>query len=242
MIRPVAEMRSVVRHARFDPRAVLAGLVLLFLAALGGFGLAAVTASKADEVITPVATICRANTAASIELTSAGACSAADRARQAGPYVITKAGAAGDDGAPGRDGKDGVAGQPGGAGTAGTPGTPGRDGAPGEDGTDGEAGVSGAAAPSAEPGPSGEPGQPGISPPCLDEPRQCRGADGRDGVDGQDGRDGRDGSATASETFSLPDGRVFVCPRTGGTDLDPMYRCQERTPAPQPTGSPDPTS
>lgn len=226
MIHPVTEVRAAIRHARFDPRAVVAGLVLMFLAAVGGFGLAGVTASKADEVITPVANICRANTAASIELTTAGACSAADRARQAGPYVITKAGTPGDDGDPGRDGKDGVAGSPGDEGQPGTPGQPGASGepgTPGEDGTPGEAGV------------SGEPGAPGASPPCLDEPTQCRGPEGAQGQPGTPGRDGADGAPGPT------------CPP--GSTLEPVTFASGEaglgcvtTPAPAPTTTPETTS
>lgn len=64
-------------------------------------------------------------------------------------------------------------------------------------------------------GPAGERGVPGLSPPCLSEPDQCRGSvgspgpagpagsqgpdgvdglDGEPGVDGRDGQDGRDGA------------------------------------------------
>ena len=135
MIHPVADMRSAVRRARFDPRLVVVGFVLMFLAALSGFGLAQSIASKADKVITPVANLCRQNTATSVDLTSSGACGAADEARTAGPYVITKAGppgTPGDDGAPGKPGEDGK------DGLAGTPGVPGRDGEPGTDGAPGE--------------------------------------------------------------------------------------------------------
>lgn len=227
MIHPVSQVRTAVRGARFDPRTVLVGLVLLFLAALSGFALAGLMATKTDALITPVAQLCRANTATSIDLTTSGACGAAADARQVGPVTVTQAGAPGDDGDPGVDGRpgaDGSDGRPGADGVSlpGTPGTPGTDGVAGTDGVD------------------------GVSPACLAEPMACRGADGRDGtngVDGADGKDGtngadgadgRDGSAVASQTYTLPDGRVFTCARTGGTDLDPMYRCQDSSPPPPP--------
>lgn len=191
MIHPVSQVRTAVRGARFDPRTVLVGLVLLFLAALSGFALAGMTAAKAERVAAPVAQLCRENTATSVDLTAAGACEAARSAATAGPYVITEAGAPGTDGDPGVDGRpgaDGSDGRPGADGVSlpGTPGTPGTDGVAGTDGVD------------------------GVSPACLDEPAQCRGADGRDGTDGRDGidgidgrdgadgADGRDGSAVAS--------------------------------------------
>lgn len=227
MIHPVSQVRTAVRGARFDPRTVLVGLVLLFLAALSGFALAGLMATKTDALITPVAQLCRANTATSIDLTTSGACGAAADARQVGPVTVTQAGAPGDDGSDGTDGRDGTDGVDGVS-------IPGRDGTNGTNGTNGLNGA------------DGDAGADGVSPACLAEPMACRGADGRDGtngVDGADGKDGtngadgadgRDGSAVASQTYTLPDGRVFTCARTGGTDLDPMYRCQDSSPPPPP--------
>ena len=204
MIHPVADMRSAVRRARFDPRLVVVGFVLMFLAAFGGFALAQTIASKADKVITPVAHLCRANTAASVELTSAGACAAADSARTAGPYVITKAGAPGEDGTPGAPGTPGAAGEDGKDGI----GRDGKDGAEGKAGTDGTPGEDGAE------GEPGEDGEPGSSPPCLDEPGGCRGADGAPGTPGADGADGAPGAPGAQG----PPGPT--CPP--GTALEPV--------------------
>jgi len=187
---------------------VLLGSILMFMAAVAGWTLAGVMASKADRVIEPVAQICRQNTAASVELTSSGTCAAADQARQAGPYVVTNAGGDGADGDDGRDGADAVS-VPGRDGRNGTDGENGADGTDGEDGTDGDDGMDGVD---------------GQSPPCLTEPMQCRGADGRDGRDGA--------PAPASGTYLLPDGRTVVCTRAAGTDLDPIYRCQFNDPTP----------
>ena len=221
------------RSARFDPRTVLAGSVLMFLAAIGGFALAGVTAHKADQVATPVAAICRANTAASIELTSSGACAAADEARTAGPYVITKIGEPGDDGAPGEPGR---------------PGDPGIPGAPGKPGLDGKDGAAGKPGNDGAPGEDGADGEPGSNPPCLDEPDQCRGEDGEDGADGADGQDGQDGApgkdgAKGDTGDQGPPGPT--CP--AGTSLQPVTFASgeeglgcvtEPTPEPAPTTDP----
>jgi hypothetical protein len=205
MIHPVAQVRSAVAHARFDPRAVLVGLVLMFLAALGGWGLAGVTASKADKVITPVAEICSQRSAASAELANLGTCAAANDARRAGPYVITRAGAPGDAGAPGTPGK------PGGLGAPGTPGTPGVNGTNGTNGLAGQNGTNGVD------GLAGTNGVDGLSPPCLAEPAMCQGRDGRDGVDGQPGRDGVDGQPGRDGAQGPPGP---TCPE--GTSLQPV--------------------
>jgi hypothetical protein len=70
------------------------------------------------------------------------------------------------------------------------------------------------------PGPQGEQGErgePGQSPPCLSEPTQCR---------GPIGPAGEDGNPAATQTFTLPDGRVFVCDRDSGSpDTAPTYTC-----------------
>lgn len=128
-----------------------------------------------------------------------------------------------------------VPGEPGLPGVPGTPGQPGRPGAPGTT------------------GPSGAPGQPGASPPCLDEPAQCRGTDGRNGTDGQngtdgangqdgkngsDGRDGRDGTPAIRMTKYYPDGAIETCDRKPESpDTAPEYDCQVTTPPP---GEPPP--
>ena len=192
MIRPVSQMRSAVARARFDPRMVLAGLVLMFLAAVGGFGLAGLTAAKADKVITPVTELCQRPSAAAMELRNTGACGAADDARQAGPYVITKVGEVGPSGDPGPPGVPGTNGQPGNAGQPGDQGQPGQPGDPGQAGQTAPC----LSQPSQCQGPQGEPGkdgEPGVSPACLSEPGQCRGTDGKDGADGRDGKDGAPG-------------------------------------------------
>lgn len=62
-------------------------------------------------------------------------------------------------------------------------------------------------------GPRGDQGFPGTN-----------GKDGVNGTDGKNGRDGHDGSPAHSMTLVTPDG-TMLCPRSGGTDLDPVYSC-----------------
>lgn len=211
----VSRVHAAVRGARFDPRMVLAGVTLLFLAALAGFGLAQVAMNKADKVATPVAAICRSNSAASIELTTSGACTAADEASTVGPYVITEEGEPGEPGEQGPEGEPGRPGEPGADSTV-----PGPVGPSGEPGADGEPGDEG---PEGEPGDQGEPGEPGSDPPCLDEPDGCRGAPGEDGADGAPGEDGSDGApgedgAQGDPGVQGPPGPS--CPP--GTNLEPV--------------------
>lgn len=58
------------------------------------------------------------------------------------------------------------------------------------------------------------------------------GKDGHDGLDGQPGRDGangrngKDGSTATLMIFTFPDGTSYGCPRDGGTDLEPVYKCK----------------
>ena len=79
-------------------------------------------------------------------------------------------------------------------------------------------------------GEPGKPGEPGQSPPCLSEPTQCR---------GPIGPAGEDGNPAQSQTFTLPDGRVFSCARdTGSPDTAPTYTCTQ-TADPTDTRQPD---
>jgi hypothetical protein len=214
-------VRTTLQNARFDPRRVVAGMVIMFVVAVGGWSLAWVMGGKIDAVVAPVAQTCRENTSAAAELALSGACLAADQARQAGPYVITKAG---DDGADGTNGTDGTNGRDGVNGF--TPAcyfTPGQ--CQGRDGTNGTNGTNGVSTDGKD-GNDGTNGTDGQSPPCLAEPGQCRGADGRDAP------------APASGTYLLPDGRTATCVRAAGTDLDPIYRCQITEPTPDTTEQP----
>jgi hypothetical protein len=121
---------------------------------------------KAKDAATEVDQLCAEGGQVGEELERRGAC---DEARDVLDSPLPERGATGADGEPGRDGVDGRDGQPG---TAGRDGEPGTDGEPGADGTD---------------------GRDGVTPPCLAEPNQCRGADGRDGVAGEDGAVGPPG-------------------------------------------------
>jgi hypothetical protein len=71
-------------------------------------------------------------------------------------------------------------------------------------------------------GPRGEKGEPGLSPPCLSEPYQCR---------GPIGPRGEDGNPAQTQTFTLPDGRTFSCARDDGSpDTAPTYTCSQTSP------------
>lgn len=85
-------------------------------------------------------------------------------------------------------------------------------------------GAPGADGPSGPPGPAGADGTPGMNPPCLAEPGQCRGEDGTDGVDGKDGADGAPGpggpagpSGPAGEPCVAPQVRAAVTYASGQT-------------------------
>lgn len=99
-------------------------------------------------------------------------------------------------------------------GARGLPGTPGVAGTPGIAGQDGRDGVDGIGTPGT-PGTPGEDGADGMSPPCLSEPGQCRGAPGKDGQDGQDGVDGADSTVPGPAGPPGP-----TCPE--GTALQPV--------------------
>jgi hypothetical protein len=106
------------------------------------------------------------------------------------------------------------------------PGIPGPEGQSGRDGT------------------NGRDGRDGVTPPCVSEPPQCRGADGepgepgeagpsgqggqngQDGTPGKDGTDGVDGQPPASWSWVDGDGRTQSCTRNAGTpDTAPTYTC-----------------
>lgn len=91
--------------------------------------------------------------------------------------------------------------------------------------------------PTPSPGASGKPGQ---SPPCLSEPRQCRGEKGTDGEDGDKGDKGDKGEPPASWTWTDPaTGRTYRCARDEGSpDSAPTYTCPA-DPMPSPSPSED---
>lgn len=81
-------------------------------------------------------------------------------------------------------------------------------------------------------------GADGRDPPCLDEPRQCRGETGETGAMGPPGPPG---PPPATQTFRLPDDSSLVCVRSGGPDTSPTYQCASApTPGPDPTTTPTP--
>lgn len=185
-------------RARFDPRMVVAGFVLLALGTVSGYVVADQAVTKAGQVAAPVTAICQQGGPAGAQLADTGACgAAADAADGIGPFVSVPgpAGADGARGAPGADSQ--VPGPPGGPGKAGEPGADSKvPGPPGKDGADGEDGAD------------------GVSPACLSEPGQCRGKDGAPGEPGKDGAPGRDGADGAQG----PPGPT--CP--DGTSLQPV--------------------
>lgn len=204
------------RNARFDPRAVLAGIVLLFLVSVSGYIWGDQAARKADEVAAPVAQLCQQGGATGAKLRDSGACGAAGEVVQGtGPFrsdivgLRGVAGSPGGVGTPGRPGADstvpgspGKAGEPGAdstiPGADGQPGANGTDGLPGLDGTDGDAGVDGLPGLDGANGVDGAPGAPG--PPGAD------GKDGQDGATGPPGPTCPDGTSLQPVVFSTPDG------------------------------------
>lgn len=83
-------------------------------------------------------------------------------------------------------------------------------------------------------------GEDGLSPPCLSEPRQCRGEDGTNGANGTNGTNGQDGadstvpgpqgpSGPPPGSWTWPDplvlGVTHTCTRTGGPDEAAEYAC-----------------
>lgn len=189
--------RSAVRHARFDPRYVLAGLVLMMLSSLGGFALAGFAAQKADKLAEPVTMLCDRGGSTAADLGNSGACGAAQSATQLGPYIreIGVAGARGATGERGAAGADSTV--PGRTGERGAGGTDGVDGISGTDGVDGRDGRDGVD------GQDGAPGEPGT-----------------DGVDGQDGAPGADGAPGEPGADGPPGPPGPTCP--SGTSLQPV--------------------
>jgi hypothetical protein len=70
----------------------------------------------------------------------------------------------------------------------------GKDGLAGLNGKDGEDGTDGLNGKDGKDGKNGTNGRDGITPPCMQTPRQCMGADGKNGTDGKDGADGKNGT------------------------------------------------
>jgi hypothetical protein len=118
------------------------------------------------------------------------------------------------------------------------PGEPGAAGPPGVDGRDGANGL------------DGKNGADGTTPPCLGEPRQCRGDDGRNGLDGTDatgepglpgeqGQPGRDATGVPGPpgpTGEKGDTGQAGVPPAGWTWVDSEGRQQSCA---RDTGSPD---
>lgn len=92
-------------------------------------------------------------------------------------------------------------------GATGAPGRDGRDGVDGSDGSDGLDGSDGRPGPPGANGTNGVDGQDGVTPPCMAEPTQCRGADGEDGRDGAQGPQGPPGP-TCPEGYA-PESRTY---------------------------------
>lgn len=155
------------RNARFDPRRVVFGFVLLIIASLLGYMWGDQAARKADEVAAPVAQLCERGGSTGAALATSGACGAAGQvAEGTGPFRSEVVGLRGVAGAPGTIGITGQSGVNGAPGIAGTPGGIGTNGARGVD---------------------------GVSPTCLAETTVCRGADGTPGANGLNGTDGANG-------------------------------------------------
>lgn len=201
----VAGTRHPLRNARFDPRMVIAGFVVLALG-VATLGLTTERAgSKADEVAAPVAVLCQEGGTTGARLAQSGACSAAANVQQGtGPFRSeVQVGADGKPGAPGQPGVPGAS-QPGAPGQPGTSGTPGAIGQAGINGVD------------------------GVSPACLAEPDLCRGVNGIDGINGVNGASGLPGKAGEPGAPGAPgrdgmngtDGRGIVA-----TEQDPDDPC-----------------
>lgn len=224
----------IIAARRFDPKAVLLGVVILVLLNIVVSGFFYLSSKQADALATPVVAVCKEGGAAAMQLNSRGACRAAgDVSTGVGPYkseTEVVAGEPGETGAEGAPGDQGIAGAPG-ANATGVPGVPGTNatgvpGAPGLNAT-GEPGKPG------DPGAdaTGEPGEPGQSPPCLSEPTQCR---------GPEGQPGQNASLPASYTKTYPGGVVESCSRNGGSEANPTWFCTTTTPEPEPTPTDDP--
>lgn len=107
----------------------------------------------------------------------------ADQVEQLGGTPVVEPPAQGEPGAKGDQGDQGSTGERGPKGDKGDPGGRGPAGTNGSNGTNGTSGTN---------------GQDGVTPPCMAEPTQCRGADGEDGTDGQDGAQGPPGPTCPS--------------------------------------------
>lgn len=105
-------------------------------------------------------------------------------------------------------------------------------------------GIPGPTGPSGRDGANGRDGRDGVTPVCMSEPPQCRGADGepgeagasgtpgqdgqngQDGTPGKDGQDGVDGRPPTSWTWIDGDGRTQSCARDASSpDASPTYTC-----------------
>lgn len=216
---------AALHRARFDPRMVVAALVILGLGNVGGYLIAGQAAQKADDVAGPVASLCQQGGPTGAQLADTGACgAAADVSEGTGPFQSeVVAGPAGVPGQPGADSQvPGPGGAPGGLGKAGEPGADSQ-----VPGPAGQNGVSPACL--SEPGqcrgPEGKQGEPGQSPPCLSEPGQCRGPAGQNGTPGTPGAPGPacpDGTTLQPVTFADgQQGQGCVSPAPPPADPEP---------------------
>lgn len=116
-------------------------------------------------------------------------------------------------GLPGRDGTGvaGIPGAPGSPGTTGVPGAPGSIGMPGTPGGQGSPGMAGV-------GTTGAPGSPGTT--------GSPGTPGSPGSPGTPGAPGANGSPAQTLTFTMANGTVVMCQRSGGSDTNPTYTCR----------------
>jgi len=105
------------------------------------------------------------------------------------------------------------------------------------EGPAGATGPAGADGTPGAPGPAGSPGTNGVTPACLSDSSQCRGADGTPGKDGADGAPGQpgadgapgapgaDGRPPASFSFQFA-GTNYLCTRDGASpDTAATYSC-----------------
>lgn len=231
----------------------LVAAVLVFVAAVGGFGVLSV--NKQQEVKQDV-TEQRDSEAQQKRQLAIEVQQACDAGELTGPVCekADQAATAPLPGPPGSPGQPGVPGTPGNPGTPGSPGSPGEPGIPGQMGQPGEPGQPGRPG---EPGSSGQPGQPGNpgqpgepgspgqpggqGPQGEPGPKGDPGDRGEQGLPGEPGAPGRDGSPAQSMTLTL-NGTQYSCTRSGGTDTAPDYNCSGGSSGGSETPSTDPTA
>ena len=216
------QVRYRLGQAQFNPKAVVAGFVILLVGLMGGFTLFAIASNQADKVAAPVAQLCQQGGQTGQQLAVTGACQAAgQRSTGTGPYKSELVA--------------GPAGPTGPAGDQGVPGPPGRPGAdstvPGPAGPSGPAGPAGVNGTDGADGADGEPGE------SVEGPPGEAGPAGSAGPAGPVGEDGEPGRPPASFTFTDSEGTTYTCTPTGdaGPGSQPSYMCTA------PSSSSDPT-